>query len=150
MNKSTFINKWSETNSGKRKGTNENGQGLMEFAISILIFLILIAGIVDLGRAFFTYMALHDAAQEGALYGSINATDIDNIKARVRETANQPIQLTNDDIVVSGGSCQGDEIVVITTYEFPITMPLLGTIVGDQKIDISATARDTILRPECP
>ena len=117
MNKSTFINKWSETNSGKRKGTNENGQGLMEFAISILIFLILIAGIVDLGRAFFTYMALHDAAQEGALYGSINATDIDNIKARVRETANQPIQLTNDDIVVSGGSCKGDEIVVIRTYD---------------------------------
>ncbi len=40
----------------------------------MVILLFLVGGIVDLGRGFFTYMALRDAVQEGALYGSINPT----------------------------------------------------------------------------
>ena len=53
----------------------EKGQSLMEFSISLVVLLILIAGIVDLGRAFFTYIALRDAAQEGASYAAVSNPD---------------------------------------------------------------------------
>ena len=49
----------------------ESGQSLVEVAISMTVLLILLAGIVDLGRAFFTYITLRDAAQEGASYASV-------------------------------------------------------------------------------
>ena len=53
-----------------REKPNENGQSLVEFGVSVVILLILSAGVVDAGRAFFVYMAMRDAVQEGALFGS--------------------------------------------------------------------------------
>jgi Flp pilus assembly protein TadG len=47
-------------------GNPEKGQSLTEFAVSVVILLILLAGTVDAGRAFFTFMSLRDG-QEGAL-----------------------------------------------------------------------------------
>jgi hypothetical protein len=48
----------------------ERGQSLSELSMAMALILILLAGVADLGRAFFTYISLRDAAQEGALYGS--------------------------------------------------------------------------------
>ena len=48
----------------------EQGQSLVELALSLTLLLLLLGGAIDLGRMFFTYIALRDAAQEGAIYGS--------------------------------------------------------------------------------
>ena len=53
----------------------EQGQSLVELSISLVILLTLLAGMVDLGRAFFTYITLRDAAQEGASYASVIIDD---------------------------------------------------------------------------
>lgn len=82
---------------------SERGQSLMEFAFSVVIALILLAGIVDLSRAFFTQMALRDAAQEGAVYGSIcpngnafvNASHQGRIEQRVRSTSSMPVDFND-------------------------------------------------------
>jgi Flp pilus assembly protein TadG len=50
---------------------HERGQAMVELATMLVILLTLLAGIVDFGRAFFTYITLRDAAQEGASYGSV-------------------------------------------------------------------------------
>ena len=39
--------------------------------MSMLFLTLLVAGVIDIGRAFFTYIALRDAAQEGAAFASI-------------------------------------------------------------------------------
>ena len=49
----------------------KKGQSLVEFAISLTVMLILLAGTVDFGIGLFHYIAMREAAQEGALYGSI-------------------------------------------------------------------------------
>jgi Flp pilus assembly protein TadG len=53
----------------------EQGQSLVELSISLVILLILAAGLVDLGRAFFTYITLRDAAQEGASYAAVSIAE---------------------------------------------------------------------------
>jgi Flp pilus assembly protein TadG len=53
----------------------EKGQSLIEMAFGLIVLLLLVGGIVDLGRAFFSTMTLRDAVQEGALYGSIDPTN---------------------------------------------------------------------------
>ncbi|MGZ9165968.1 MAG: TadE/TadG family type IV pilus assembly protein, partial [Anaerolineales bacterium] len=63
---------------------SERGQSLVELAFSILILIYLLAGAVEFGMAFFQFVQLRDAAQEGALYGSINPTDNPGIIARVQ------------------------------------------------------------------
>jgi TadE-like protein len=48
------------------------GQALVELALVMPIFLLLIAGAIDLGRLFYAYVAIVNASKEGALYGASN------------------------------------------------------------------------------
>jgi hypothetical protein len=144
--------------------TGQRGQSMVEFALSLVILLILLSGIVDMGRALFTYMALRDAAQEGAIYGSTEPVDTTGITARVNISSNMASDMASSgDLQVQisyvdpGGNakttniCLGDGIVVQVAHNtFPLTMPFLGAILGTQTIPINASITDTVLRPPCP
>jgi Flp pilus assembly protein TadG len=134
--------------------SKEKGQSLVELAFSLTFLLILLGGIVDLGRAFFTYMAMRDAVQEGALYGSINPTLTPEIKDHVINSGNiVPDILAPGDVTVTvlGTPCTGSSIRVQALYNnFPITMPFIGALIGRQTVPIRATITDTILSPSCP
>ena len=54
---------------------NERGQSLVELAISLVFLLTLVAGVVDPGVAFINYVAMRDAAQEAAIFGSLHPTE---------------------------------------------------------------------------
>jgi Flp pilus assembly protein TadG len=122
-------------------------------AITITFLMILLAGTIDLGRAFFTWLAMRDAAQEGASYGSIEPTDVDGIQRRVWDNLGQVINdpVTNVLVNVTTTPCPQHNIQVDVDYlTFPITVPFLGTILGSQQIPIHATINDTIIIPPCP
>jgi Flp pilus assembly protein TadG len=68
------------------------GQALVEFALAATLIFLLLSATVDLGLLFFTLQGLHNAAQEGATYGSRWLTttwqlDYDGIRDRVRHEA---------------------------------------------------------------
>ena len=50
---------------------SERGQSLVELSISLVVLLYLLSGAVEFGLAFFQFVQLRDAAQEGALFGSM-------------------------------------------------------------------------------
>jgi Flp pilus assembly protein TadG len=133
----------------------ERGQALVEFAAVLVILMILVAGMLDLGRAFFVYMSLRDAAQEGATYASINPSDTTGIVNRVRSTSTKPVDLSNTALInvqvnPSGALCAGSGVEVVVEYpKFEITTPLLGSILGSQSIALRARVTDTILTPAC-
>ncbi len=141
--------------------SRESGQSIVEFAVSAMIILMLLVGIADFGRALFTYIALRDAAQEGAVYGSICPLDSSMIESYARKASSFPINLSDTSAVHftcvytngGGGACgsntpsPGVGIKVTISYpDFQITMPLLGTILGKQTLPLSAEVIDTILR----
>lgn len=149
-----------------RRDRAEKGQGMAEFAISLVILLILLAGVVDLGRMFFAYIIIRDAAQEGAVYGSIapkdNLTVLQNqVEERVKaaftdpvDASNVPIDLTklNVQTEILGATCAtpGSGVRVRVEYSVPVTMPFLGTIIGSQDMPMAATVENAILSPICP
>ena len=53
---------------GKR--SKEKGQAFVEFALTLGLFLLLVLGIIEVGRLLFYYSAITTAAREGARYGS--------------------------------------------------------------------------------
>ena len=137
----------------------ERGQSLIEFTISMVLVLFLLTGLVDLGRAIFAYMALRDSAQEGATFGSVNPADTAAIESRVFGSSSMLKSLWDQfgnsapiviEINTDGDACLGDEIQVVVTYdEYPLTMPFVGAFLGKQSFDITASASDTILSPQC-
>lgn len=134
----------------------ERGQSLVELAISLTVIMVLLAGAVDFSMAYFSFSSMQDAAQEGALYGSINPTDVDGIKTRVRNASSNPVDLsdvtlvdvfvTTDPVV---DPCEGGEVKVDVVYDYPISMPFIGTFIGSQTITLTASVTDTILQPVC-
>lgn len=50
--------------------TRQRGQSLVEFALSSVVLLLLVGGLVDIGRAIFITEALSSAAREGARHGA--------------------------------------------------------------------------------
>src|SRR5258708_24737421 len=53
----------------ERKG-RRSGQALVEFAISLPILVLLVAGVLELGRGYSFAMATSDAARDGARYAA--------------------------------------------------------------------------------
>jgi Flp pilus assembly protein TadG len=126
---------------------------MVELALTITFLMVLLAGTIDLGRAFFTWLALRDAAQEGASYGTIHPTDTTGLRARVWDNLEQIVNNPPGNIAINisvNQPCMGNTILLDVSYNsFPLTMPFLGTILGSQTIPIHATVNDTILTPAC-
>lgn len=143
---------------------DKSGQSLVEFAISLVILLLIVVVIMDAARALFTYLSMRDAAQEGALYASAYPTATDEIRDRVCDSSDMMTAFCDSNSVnvtisptVAGVLCMGSTgseahgIKVRIDYpSFPLTMPLVGAILGSQTVPISAEVIDTILSPKCP
>jgi len=141
-------------NTSQTIDSSEQGQSLVEFAISLVIILLLLVGIVDASRALFTYLSLRDAAEEAALYGSLQPDDTSGIRSRARNNSDLIRGLPSADVSITitytGAHCTGNSIGVQIAYtNFPLTMPLLGTFIGRQTVPIRATVTNTILTPKC-
>jgi Flp pilus assembly protein TadG len=159
--------------SSKRR---QQGQSLVELAISLMILLWLLAGAVDLGMGLFTWISLRDAAEEGALFGSVYPTLDDGdgvyetgeaintaaIQQHVCASTTNPVKLTTNDnvtcdvtrvtvnVTTSTVPCAGGWIRVDVIYNYKIMMPLTSTIIGSQTIPIRASVTNTLLRYGCP
>jgi Flp pilus assembly protein TadG len=147
-----------------RSNHAQKGQSFVELALMLVIILTLLAGAVDFGMAFFSYVSLADAAQEGALYGSLYPTTFGindcsasniGIYPRVRQSSSSPVNLCNTsnvtvNISTSVGACRGGTITVTVTYDYPLSMPFIGAILGRSSIPLTARTSDTIMNPKCP
>jgi hypothetical protein len=131
---------------------SERGQSLVELGVSLLILLYLLSGAAEFGVLFFQFVQLRDAAQEGALYGSMNPLDTTGITARVQAASSSPLDLTTITPVItySGAQCEGNGITVTLTYDHHIFMPFMPQLLARDHITLSAAVTDTILTPVCP
>lgn len=148
------TNSHSNRNKPSELRRGERGQSLVELALSLTMILLLLSGAVDFSIAYFSFTAMQDAAQEGALYGSINPEDEEGIITRVRSASSNPVDLDNEDLVdvvvtLPGDACEGNEVRVNVIYDYPISMPFIGAIIGTQQITLTAGVADTILQPTC-
>ena len=136
--------------------SGRKGQDLIEFAIAIPLLLLILFGVVDLGRLFHSAITITNAARVGARYGALRS-DIYNcdpsnptcifvcdpncgpdyfIGITEREALNNSIDITSASIVPTcidgssgtGGICDyGDTFRVIVTYDFDL---LFGEIIS--------------------
>jgi hypothetical protein len=133
-----------------RKGKHERGQGLVEFSISIVFMMVLMVGVMDIGRAFFTYLSMMDAAQEGAAYAAIAPYDVDGIRQRVRSASSGTVtfvDIEDDqiDVIAYCCRCAGHPITVRISTDFTFVAPFI----GGKTIPLSVRVTDTILAPPC-
>jgi Flp pilus assembly protein TadG len=76
----------------------ERGQGLVEFAIVIPVIALFMFGLLDLGRAVFTYNTVAQAARQAARMAIVDQT-VDNIKSTAISAA-PTVGMTSSDVAV--------------------------------------------------
>ena len=121
---------------------SERGQSLVELALVLPLLILLLAGMADLGRAFFSYIEITNAAQEGARAGSrlpcyagdaaqrlAMKTSITN--AAIAEAANSGVILAASNIIISpdpASTCPTKHGPLRVIVRLPFNSILGGTI----------------------
>ena len=99
----------------RRLGATERGAAVVEFAILLPIFLLIIGGIVDAGRMFFRQIELANAAREGARYAVVD-TSASTGAIQSRAQASAPGLTMTTSVALCSGA--GTDATVTATANF--------------------------------
>jgi len=144
---------------------SERGQSLVEMSVGLVILSMIVMGILDLGRVYFLYLALQDAAGEAALYLSIHpgcpidpnpTTDGDvcdnpeNALYRAKHSSSGYIGWSDvDNATLFGYEVtdfdQGTPVKVTLTYPYQVLTPLISAIVRNAPINLTTSASGVII-----
>jgi Flp pilus assembly protein TadG len=113
----------------------ERGANLVEMALVTFLLLLILAGVVDMGRVFHHYMVYTNAAREGARMASRFPHLEDKIKdAARREALDSGVELDAVDITVTGlSSPEGTPITVDIQRNVPL---ILVSILGIEHVTL--------------
>jgi hypothetical protein len=136
-------------------------QSLVEFALVLPIFLLLLFGLIDIGRYVYSANALNQAAREGARFGSVAAWSAGCNGSRDacirQETLGRMAAVPGAKVTptcrrstagqwsgdFSAASCRSNDLLrVKVEAEFQILTPVIGQLLG--KTALSGTAEVTV------
>lgn len=123
----------------------ERGQSMLEFALVLPVLLVVLAGVLDLGRLYFAYVAVTDAAGEGASYAAIHPDNTAEIVARAQDATGGLVEIDEDLVQVYYPEDLDQAIAVDVTYEFTLATPMINAILPDGVIMLQAVAIELIL-----
>jgi Flp pilus assembly protein TadG len=123
-------------------GKSQEGQSLVEFLVVLPVLLIIVAGLLDLGRLYYAYVAVTDASGEGAAYGAMHPDDENAIIARAAQATAGLVQLSGDRVTVQRSA---DTVQVTVTYSFTVMTPLVSSMVPGGVIPLRAVTSEAIL-----
>lgn len=117
----------------------QRGGSLVETAMALLLLLMLLAGVVDVGRGFGNYVIITNAAREGARYGARFSWHEAGIRSAVAaEAAESGVPPEALGISIAGlNALAGETIRVTVTYDFAT---ILGGILGASTLSLSSSA----------
>lgn len=153
----------------RRGGRRAAGQSLVEFTLMLVFLTVVLMGVLDLGRAYFTYLAVKDAASEGAYFGSAFPQCLDesvalfnpgcaganNIDFRVRNTSPQGglVDWSEAVVVTTHQSVSleaGQVLTVSVSYQYQMITPIVSAIASNGTLTLTARSSAVIIRvPDC-
>jgi Flp pilus assembly protein TadG len=113
---------------------------MVEFALILPLFVLIIFGLIDLGRAVYVNNSVAEAAREGARYGSVQARSFnastradvaDWVADRLEAVPNAVITVDCTPASPAAQGCTVNDILVVTvSTDLEMITPLIGGLVG--------------------
>jgi Flp pilus assembly protein TadG len=145
----------------RRHGRKSRGQSVVEFALVMPVFMLLLLVAVDFGRLFFSYVQISNATREGAAYAAAAPTDLVGIRSAVARERNSQSQRGENSLTVTascftpggatiacasanGGSGPGNTVTVATDEPFTFFTPLINGLFSDN-LHLTTTASSVVL-----
>ena len=152
-----------------RRRDRSRGQSVVEFALVLPILLLLLAATIDFGRLFYLYVAVNNAAKEGALYGARAPLcdddsnpacgDPNNVAWHVANEASNLVDSNGNSLLATTVACRDTSGVLVQpinncvdgyTYQVTVTSPftlitpMISNIVG-QTIVLRSESQATVI-----
>ena len=133
----------------KRK--DEEGQSMVEFALILPIFLLILCGIIDFGWMFYNQLALNNICREGARYAVVNTAPdhtTDEILRHIDNYIDSTYALGELDVEVkytTPTNPVGGDVSVSVKEDFSYLTPIISTVTGKQSRPLTA---EVIMRVE--
>ncbi|HAA38201.1 MAG TPA: pilus assembly protein TadG [Firmicutes bacterium] len=110
---------------------NHRGQAVVEAAVVLPIILLLLLGMVEVGRICNAYLLVTQAARQGARYGAVGASDAE-ITDRIASAVNplNPAELTVT-ITPAGERQSGEDLHLRVSYPLQLITPLAGKVISN-------------------
>ena len=110
---------------------------MVEFALLIPLFMLIVMGVLDLGRGVYAYSVVANSAREGARYGTVHPQDDAGMisAARASAVALDPSQLT---VVIAHPST-----VTIRVPPFPTILAVASNATREGAISEGCTMKHT-------
>ncbi len=144
--------------SNPRRNKFQRGQSFVELSLSLVVILLMLSGLLDLGRIYFIFIALEDGAGEAALYLAINpecmtasdgeqCADPNNAEFRARNAGGGVVDWSGAVIRTNTPAPYGvgDPVAVSIEYSFNLLTPIIPRIVGFNPLTLRAEASQIIL-----
>ena len=115
-----------------RRRSRHRGQAIVETALVLPIFLILVLAIVDFGLGLRAWITVTNAAREGARVAAVRGS-CSAIEAQVMDTSGGLISDAATQIIIDPPTCNGtagSPVSVTATYEYNFVTPLAGLLGG--------------------
>lgn len=150
------MNMESKSPSSQNVRKIERGQSLVEMAIGFVLLLIVLSGLVDLGRAYFVYIGLEDAAGEGALYLALNpdcpelsasCPDPNNATYRALHAGGENLNWEDAHVDYSVPFTDvGAPVSMTISYKMKLISPFVPRFTGVNPITMTVQAEQVIIR----
>jgi Flp pilus assembly protein TadG len=152
----------------KMAKANDSGQTLVEFAISLSIFLLLLLGVLDFGYLYSTKVTLQNAVRQGGRYaitggcitgsdGSCSQTRYNSIQQTVENASLGLLNISQISITCTdeGGGCPngaggpGDIVTITVTYPYHFMTGPIGKFFPSKSytLNVSSTFTNEIFPP---
>ncbi len=122
-----------------KKNKREDGQAMVEFALILPIFLLILCGIIDFGWLFYNQLSLNNACREGARYAVVNTAEDASTQAIINHIGNTTTTVfANDGVDIkieysSPNDPTAGDITVSMEAEISFFTPVLSTVLGKEK-----------------
>lgn len=131
------------------RGDGRRGAQMVEFALTFLMFLMLVVGVFEGGRLVWTYTTLSHAARQGSraaiVHGERNplADDAPVVAAVRAQAIGLPASDVSVNTVWSDANKAGGSVVTVTA-SYPIAFVASPLIFGSNGLTLSASSRATV------
>jgi hypothetical protein len=147
----------------RRRRRSESGQSLVEFAASLVALMLVLSGVLDIGRAFFAFVAIENGAGEGAIFAAYHPTwvteddvppgepdpEFQNITYRAsHESPAGVVDWARASVEVGyqgGVATVGEAVTVTISYSYTVMTPFLHLALEDGVLPLRSNAAQKIL-----
>jgi len=117
----------------------EDGQAMVEAALVIPLFIMILCGILDFGWIFSNQLMINNCSREGARYAVVRSSESDMVSTVTAHVKQVSSLGSPDDINVTVSTTADGDINVTVQKDLAVLTPLTGVFVKDQIIPLNSS-----------